>query len=179
LYIDLYITMNISNFSNVRDLLPILNGAIITDLFVVYLLLSKSIRTKTLETWYRKFQLGAFMADVLSLVIGVIIARFVYTYLKLKWSLALFLLVVVIVQLIHDLSFYQFFSNMPRGLSTVLDVFSDYAKENGYIILFADAGMMISTVLIASILLSNVSVNLNIVLLIVLMYITPYFVYSV
>lgn len=171
--------MNISNFSNVRDLLPILNGAIITDLFVVYLLLSKSIRTKTLETWYRKFQLGAFMADVLSLVIGVIIARFVYTYLKLKWSLALFLLVVVIVQLIHDLSFYQFFSNMPRGLSTVLDVFSDYAKENGYIILFADAGMMISTVLIASILLSNVSVNLNIVLLIVLMYITPYFVYSV
>jgi len=171
--------MNISNFSNVRDLLPILNGAIITDLFVVYLLLSKSIRTKTLETWYRKFQLGAFMADVLSLVIGVIIARFVYTSLKLKWSLALFLLVVVMVQLIHDLSFYQFFSNMPRGLSTVLDVFSDYAKENGYIILFADAGMMISTVLISSILLSNVSVNLNIVLLIVLMYITPYFVYSV
>jgi hypothetical protein len=119
------------------------------------------------------------MADVLSLVIGVIIARFVYTEFKWKWSLALFLLVVVIVQLIHDLSFYQFFSNMPRGLSSVLDVFSDYAKENGYIILFADAGMMISTVLIASILLSNVSVNLNIVLLIVLMYITPYFVYSV
>lgn len=170
---------NISNFSNARDLLPILNAAIVTDLFVIYLLLSKNIRTKTLETWYRKFQLGAFMADVLSLVIGVIIARFVYTAFKWKWSLALFLLVVVIVQLIHDLSFYQFFSNMPRELSSVLDVFSDYAKENGYIILFADAGMMISTVLIASILLSNVSVNLNIVLLIVLMYITPYFVYSV
>jgi uncharacterized protein YacL len=170
---------NISNFSNARDLLPILNGAIITDLFVIYLLLSKKIKTKTLETWYRKFQLGAFMADVLSIVIGVIIARFVYTALKWKWSLALFLLVVVIVQLIHDLSFYQFFSNTPRGWSTVLDVFSDYAKENGYIILFADAAMMISTVLIASMWLSNVSVNLNIVLLIVLTYMIPYFVYSV
>jgi uncharacterized protein YacL len=171
--------MDISNFSNTRDLLPILNGAIITDLFVIYLLLSKSIRTKTLETWYRKFNIGAFVADVLSLVIGVVIARFVYNAFKLKWSLALFLLVVVIVQLIHDLSFYQFFSNIPRGWSAVLDVFSDYAKEKGYIILFADAGMMISTVLISSMLLSNISVNLNIVLLIVLMYMMPYFVYSV
>jgi len=171
--------MNISNFSNSRDLLPILNGAIITDLIVIYLLLSKTIHTKTLTTWYRKFHIGAFIADVLSIVIGVIIGRFIYTYFKWKWSILLFLLLVVFVQLIHDLLFYQFFSNLPRGYSNVLDVFADYANENGVLILLADASMMISTVMLSSLLFSNISFNWNIVLLIVLIYIVPYFIYSV
>jgi hypothetical protein len=171
--------MNISNFHKTSDLLPILNAAIITDLFVIYLLLSKRIHTTTLKTWYVKFRFGAFIADVLSIVIGIIIARFIYSYFKWKWSIGWFLLLVVIVQLIHDLSFYKYFSYVKKGYSEVLDVFSAYAKENGVSILIADASMMISTVLLSSYLLSNVSFNWNVIILIILVYMVPYFLYSV
>ena len=171
--------MDISNFYKTSDLLPILNAAIITDLFVIYLLLSKRIHTNTLKMWYVKFRFGAFIADVLSIVIGIIIARFIYSFFKWKWSIGLFLVVVVIVQLTHDVSFYKYFSYVKKGYSEVLDVFSAYAKENGTIILIADASMMISTVLLSSYLLSNLSFNWNVIILIILVYMVPYFLYSV
>jgi hypothetical protein len=171
--------MDISKFYKTSDLLPILNAAIITDLFVIYLLLSKRIQTNTLKTWYKKFRFGAFIADVLSIVIGIIIARFIYSFFKWKWSIGLFLVVVVIVQLIHDLSFYKYFSYVKKGYSEVLDVFSAYAKENRANILIADASMMISTVLLSSCLLSYLSFNWNVIILIILVYMVPYFLYSV
>jgi uncharacterized protein YacL len=101
---------NISNFNNIKDYLPILNGAIITDLVIIFMLEQKYIKSSTLKEWYNKFHLGAFIADVLSIVIGVLIARFIYTTLNLNWKLWLFIILVILVQLTHDLLFAKLFS---------------------------------------------------------------------
>ena len=169
---------DISNFYNTTDYLPILNAAIIVDLIVIMMLKIGYIKSKVLQTWYNKFHLGAFMADVLSLMIGVIITRFIYTYFGLKWSIILFLCIAVLVQLCHDLLFAKLFYAIPRGINVVLDVFKDYANELGGKILVADAQMIIGTVLLAS-LLANKKFNTNIIIFIVISYIVPYLLFSV
>lgn len=169
---------DISKFTQTSDYLPILNAAMIVDMFVILMLERGAIKSKTLGEWYKKFHLGAYMADVLSLVIGVVIARFVYTFLGFSWSLLLFLVVVVLVQLCHDLIFAFLFYKVPRDVSSVLDVFKDYANELGPRILLADSQMMVGTVLLGS-LFANMDRNSNIVLLIFASYLVPYFVFSV
>uniref|UniRef100_A0A6C0JG20 Uncharacterized protein n=1 Tax=viral metagenome TaxID=1070528 RepID=A0A6C0JG20_9ZZZZ len=169
---------DISNFSNTADYLPILNGAIITDLVVILRLILGQIRKGTLTEWYKKYRMGGVMADVLSIVIGVIITRYIYSYVFAKFSIFTFAGLAVVVQVIHDLLFAVFFNSIPRGQSEILDTFKDYAKEFGYVILLADAGMMILTIFIASI-LSGLSLNTNIITLIISLYIVPYFLYSI
>ena len=169
---------DISNFTNTSDYLPILNSAMIIDLFVILLVELGYIKSKSLVAWYRKFHIGAFVADVLSLVIGITIARLVYTYFNWGWNILLFLVVAVCVQLIHDLLFAKLFYAFPRGVSKVLDVFKDYANELGATILLADAQMIIGTAVLAT-LLSSLSTNANIFLLIIVSYMVPYFVFSV
>jgi|688.fasta_scaffold54680_7 hypothetical protein len=169
---------NISNFSNVSDYLPILNAVIITDIFVILLLLRKLINSSVLKIWYRDFSLGAVIADVLIIFIGIIIARFIYPYIFDKYSLIQFIGLVVVIQVIHDILFYLFVSSVPRGVSKILDVFKDYGKENGITAIISDSAMMISSVLIASY-LKGQSLNTNIIVLIVSVYLVPYFIYSI
>jgi len=94
------------------------------------------------------------------------------------WNIITFLVIVVLVQLSHDNLFALFFNSIPRGVSSVLDIFKDYSKELGAVILLADALMVFFASILAS-LLSNLDTNTNIIILVVLSYITPYFLYSV
>lgn len=157
--------------------LHILNGAIITDLIVIGLTIFGFIRSRTLREWYNKYGLSAVLADVLSITIGVILAIFIYTAFFSMNHLVLFIGVAVSVQLVHDLLFAWFFNSVPRGKSRILDTFKDYAKEIGATILLADASMIVSTVFIG-LLLSQLSIQNNMFLLIVLLYLVPYFLYS-
>jgi hypothetical protein len=157
--------------------LHIVNGAIITDLIVIGLTIFGFIRSRTLREWYNKYGLSAVLADVLSITIGVILAIFIYTAFFSMNHLVLFIGVAVSVQLVHDLLFAWFFNSVPRGKSRILDTFKDYAKEIGATILLADASMIVSTVFIG-LLLSQLSIQNNMFLLIVLLYLVPYFLYS-
>ena len=158
--------------------LNILNAAIITDLTVIFLLIEGYIKSNALKQWYRKYNLSAVIADVLILVIGIIITQLIYPYLFSSYSLGLFIIIAVIVQICHDLSFAYLFNMIPRGKSQILDTFKDYAKEKGLNILWADALMIISTVLIATY-LSTLSTNSNIITLILDVYCIPYLLYSI
>jgi hypothetical protein len=169
---------DISKFSNTSDYLSLFNAALITDSFVILRVALGQIKSKSLTEWYKKYGLAAVLADVLSIMIGIIIARFFYPYFFGKFSILSFLIFVVIVQWIHDLSFAQLFNTIPVGKSAIIDTFKDYAKEFGIAILFADSAMMIATVLIAS-LLSSYSLNTNIIVLIIFGYILPYLLYSI
>jgi hypothetical protein len=173
---------NISVFSHTGDYLPILTAALIVDMAVISMAIGGVIRVKSLNDWYIRFGFLAVVADVLSIVIGVVIARFLYTTFwasaGLSYSILVFLVLTCGVQLVHDVLFAAFFNRVPRGRSQMLDVFKDYAKEAGPAILAADSGMMISTVLLAT-LLASVSTNTTVVVLIVACYILPYLVYSI
>jgi uncharacterized protein YacL len=169
---------DISKGTRVSDYLPILTAAILTDAIVMVRLLSGQFQSKQLETWYHKYGVGGVGADVLSITIGIIIARFLYPFLFNSFSVFKLAGLAVAVQLIHDLLFYQLFKNIPRGKSGILDVFKDYAKEMGAQILLADSAMMISTVFLAS-LFAGFSQNENVILLIISIYIILYLLYSI
>jgi hypothetical protein len=169
---------NLSRFNRTGDYAPILIAALIVDMAVMVLILSGILNVKALNTWYTKFGILAVIADVLSIVIGVILARFLYPLLFREYSLPLFLFVACAVQMTHDLLFSAFFNTIPRNKSAMLDVFKDYAKEGGPGILLADSAMMISTILLGSY-LATLDTNTVIIVSIVALYILPYFVHSI
>lgn len=169
---------DISRFANISDYLPILNGALITDLIVIALAISGFIKSVTLREWYHKYGLAAVLGDVLILVIGVIIVRAIYYLVFSKFSILSFVGLAVVVQLIHDLSFAQMMNMIPKGRSMIMDTFKDYGKEMGGLILIADALMIAGTSILGSLLASS-SLNTNIIVLIVSIYMVPYFIYTV
>ena len=71
---------DLSNFNSVRDYFPIIVAGLIVDMFVLCLVLVGYINVKSLNQWYNQFQLLAVVADVFSIVIGIIIARFIYPF---------------------------------------------------------------------------------------------------
>ena len=162
---------------NKLNFLSLLNAALATDLVVISLALMGYINGKALTLWYKKFGLGAVIADVLILVIGFIIAYYIYNYFFKTYNIFLFILIVIIVQMIHDLLFGLIVSNY-KGKSEILNVFKMYIKEINYKILLVDASMLVSTVLLEKVFSSTNQTN-NILILIGLVYLTPYLVFSI
>lgn len=169
---------NISNFNNIFDYLPLITSALIVDMFVISRMVFGYIKIKSLNEWYNKFGFLAVIADVLSIVIGIIIARLIYTIFFTNYSLILFILLTCFIQIIHDLSFAYFFNLVPRNKSYILDVFKDYGKEVGYTILLADSLMIIGTIILGSF-LASFNINIQIIILIISLYILPYLLYSI
>jgi hypothetical protein len=102
--------------------------------------------TGALKLWYDKFGVAAVSADVLSLMLGVLLATFIFPYaygLQLVFG-------AIFVQLLHDLFFYfVVIQGLPQGQNSMIDVFKSYASEGGWTILLADA-LMISSVVFLS-----------------------------
>lgn len=168
---------NIANFNNINDYLPLFNAVLITDLFVIFLLNAKVIKSQVLKQWYSQYNLSAVIADVLIILIGLIITRAIYYYVFETFSILKFVILAVIVQIVHDILFYVFFTNIPRGVNKMLDTFKDYAKDVSYKAILADSGMMIMSCLIASY-LANKNTNTNIIVLISFVYLLPYLLYN-
>jgi uncharacterized protein YacL len=166
---------DISNFSNINDYLPILNGCISADLIIIFLLYHGVFKSYYLQKWYKKYQLSAVIADVLILVIGIILARFFYKYFfpLQGFNIWKFTGLAVIIQIIHDILFYLFFKSVPTGYNVMLDFFKDYAREVGVGAILGDSFMMIIACLLSSH-FATYSVNGNIILLIVSIYLFPY-----
>jgi hypothetical protein len=165
---------NIGNFNNINDYLPLLNAVLITDLFVILLLNSKVIKSIVLRKWYKQYNLSAVIADVLIILIVLIITRLIYYYIFKTFSLLKFTILAVILQIIHDVLFYKFFTIVPRGVNKMIDTFKDYSNETSYKAIIADSGMMIMSCIVASFLV-NTSTNVNIIVLISLLYLFRFY----
>lgn len=167
---------NISNSNNLADYVPIFAAAILVDMLVstiscVY------FKTENLKIWYKKFNLGAVLADVLIIAIGILIARYLYSLIFNEWNLWKFILLALAVQITHDILFYFLFSAIPRGASGIIDVFKDYAGEYGVFAILADSILITGTILLASY-LASLDMGTNLFILICAIYLVPYFVYS-
>ena len=164
---------DISNFNNISDYLPIINGCLNADLIIIFLVFHGAFRSTYLRKWYTTFNLSAVLADTLILVIGIIIARFFYKYLFTDFSIWKFTGLAVAIQITHDLLFYWFFNSLPRGYNYMLDFFKDYAKEVGSGAIVGDSFMMILACLMSSH-FATYSLNINIITLIISIYFFPY-----
>ena len=168
---------NIANFNNTRDYLPLLNGVLFTDLFVIFLLNAKVIDSRVLIKWYEDYNLSAVVADILIIFIGLIIVRALYYRIFSNFSIFKFIALALVVQFTHDMLFYAFFKSVPRGMNRMLDTFKDYANEVSYKAILSDSGMIIMSCLIGSYLV-NKSTNTNIIVLISSLYLLPYLLYN-
>ena len=170
---------DISKFSRISDYLPILNGAIFADILIIAALFYTPLfKSSQLERWYNKYGLSAVIADVLILVIGIIIARALYSHIfGEKFSIIKFVLLVLGIQIIHDVLFYVFFQAIPVGKNKMLDLFKDYANEVKGGAIIGDSIMIVIAALAAS-LLAGVSLKTNIITLIGLTYVLPYILHT-
>jgi hypothetical protein len=142
---------SITNSNDVGDILYIFVAALVVDFLTV--LITKYpgpapyFTVKALDDWYTKFGLAAVAADVLSVMIGVVGARYIFTSLGFNLnSILLFVAVLLIFQLCHDAFFFlAVITPMKRGENTMIDVFKNYATENGAKILAADAMLVLGT----------------------------------
>lgn len=168
---------DISRFEKYNDYLPLLNAVIITDMIVIILLLGGLIKSKTLRDWYKELNLSAVICDILIIFLGIVIARFLYYYLFEKFMLWKFILLAVVVQIVHDLSFYKLVVSIPRGKSLIIDLFKNYGEENGFSAIISDSLMIISSCLLTS-LFSSFGINANLIILVLSIYLVPYLIYS-
>lgn len=153
-------TPDISDPSEVSDFVYILLAVLFIDVVVLFLTrYFPDLMGRNLNRWYDLFGLNAVIADVLIIVLGFVIARYVYTnvvapkFLGGAWNPMAFTGTLVGVQAIHDLLFYfGVILQIPRGHNTMIDVFKDYAASGGAKILGGDALMMIGSMAVSTIL---------------------------
>jgi hypothetical protein len=148
-------------------MLALLNAALVTELVVIVLTIYV-FNSKTLTQWYRKFGIGAVIADVLVLVLVVWLAHLYQGNIFITACIA------VGIQLTHDLLFGAFIQQY-HGTSPIFNVFKEYAKEHGGYILVADAALVLSTVILEQVF----STQYNEILSVFFVYLVPYFVFSV
>jgi hypothetical protein len=102
--------------------------------------------TGALKLWYDKFGVAAVSADVFSLMLGVLLATFLFPN---AYGLPL-VVAAILVQLVHDVFFYLVvIQGLPQGRNSMIDVFKTYANEGGWTILLADSLMIGSVVFLA------------------------------
>jgi hypothetical protein len=166
---------DISNFSKTEDYLPILVGVLTVETFVIFLTFATS-KSKVLQYWYQTYGLSAVMADVLIVVIGIIIARFIYPLFFSVFSIWKFIGIALFIQILHDILFYNFFSLVPRGYNGMLDTFKNYAREVGAYAILGDSLIIIFSCLFASY-SATYNLNINIIFLILSAYFVPYLIY--
>ena len=98
--------------------------------------------TRSMTTWYADFGLNAVGMDVLVIVLGIALAKFLF---PAATGLTLIGFAIAI-QLVHDLLFYGIILVVPPGQNRVMDLFKRYAAEGSWKILLADSAMVAASV---------------------------------
>ena len=138
------------------DLYTIINNptnivlAVILVDIIALVLARNNLVGQVIKEWYDKFTFGAFVADVGSISFGIFLSLLLFKYVlpkSIPFNLFTFLVSVVIIQLIHDLTFAVIIKNFPENTNKMMDIFKKYVNENNWKILLVDAGMMILSVL--------------------------------
>ena len=147
---------DISNLT-IGSFATIVVSVIVVDLVVLFLIrYLPDFFGKDINVWYNEFGLNAVIADVLSIVLGFIIAQTVYRYAvfpHIGFSLLFFIGLLLAVQLTHDMAFYLgVIQPIPAGHNGMIDVFKAYAASAQSRILVADASMMVGSAVLASVL---------------------------
>lgn len=148
---------DLTRYETITDWPFILLGILIMDVLVLFLTkYFPNVFGKSLNEWYEVFGLNAVLADVFIIAIGFAIARYVYAYFvpseDMATNLGLFLGILLVVQLLHDILFYfAVIKPLAEGHNRMIDIFKQYAK-GGAKILAGDAGLMLGSFVFAALL---------------------------
>jgi len=132
---------NIAEFKDLTHIPYFLAGILLVDVVALFLTryYPEKVGGESLNDWYDNFGLEGVIADVLVIFLGFLIAQYVYSaYIAptYGWNPMIFVALLVGVQLIHDVSFYQgVIKQIPVGMNNMMDTYKKYAAENGALIL--------------------------------------------
>ena len=141
--------MDLRKFWDGKLLLASLASAAVVDTAGLFVWRYTADRDGPINTWYDKFGVIAYVLDVSSMVIGFVLAQLVTYAIGGSYNLLFFLIVVVAVQMVHDILFGLFLVPLiPAGENDIMDLMKSYTtmKGSGWI-LVVDALYMILTVL--------------------------------
>jgi hypothetical protein len=172
---------DISNFRDVSDLYYIFFAILTIDTIVVFLARYYKVGGRFVNEWYDEFNILAVLADVLIIFIGFLITRYIYTtyfYERFQWNPVYFIILLCIVQLVHDIIFYLgVIKPIPSGHNEMMDTFKRYAEDLGVKILGADAMMMIGSAIVAM-LFKYVPLHVFVSISSLVAYVLPYILYT-
>jgi hypothetical protein len=168
---------DISQFDNIDDYLPIIVAILIVEVITIVLSFTNITQSSFLKVWYKKYLLSAVLADVSLIFLGFVIARALYYNFFDEFSILNFILLLVIIQVIHDILFYITITSIPKGTNKIIDILKDYADEISYYAILGDSAMMISSALIAGY-IANFDANTNIIMLAFFIYILQFILYT-
>lgn len=164
---------DISNYKNNNDWLPIVTAMFIAELLTIIIYCNL---TDILKVWYDKFSFTAVLLDIIIVLIGFAIARYIYTlYFKPKFgfNIWIFVAVFLVIQIIHDILYYILISSIPVGTNKIIDFMKIYAKRSGIGAILGDSSIIITCAILAS-LLNNLPAHINIFISLVTFYIIAY-----
>jgi hypothetical protein len=168
---------DITQFDNTDDYLPIIAAILIVEVITIVLSFTDITQSAFLKVWYKEYLLSAVLADVSLIFLGFVIARALYYSLFDEFSTFNFILLLVVIQVIHDTLFYITLTSIPKGSNKIIDILKDYADEISYYAILGDSAMMISAALIAGY-IANFDANTNIIMMAFLVYILQFILYT-
>jgi hypothetical protein len=132
-------------------------------------------RSAVISRWYDQFGLLAYVIDVASMIIGVVLTQFATAYIGGPWNPALFCGVAVLIQQVHDIFFAAVVVPAVRkGTNDVMDLMHEYTTMTGAGgVLVVDALYMILTSLLAMVLYGQ-KTWVSAVTLVMTLYVTGY-----
>ena len=173
------------------DFITILSIVLITELLFLFSFRFTKLPFTgvAINNWYTKFGWTSIILDVLILIIGFYLGKFVYKYLQKKKfyrkknisntkSLIYFLIILLIIQIIHDLLFYYIFIlNSKKNNNEIMDEFKIYAKKQGSGAIIGDSAMVILSVIVLFF-IKDVNNDYKIFLNVLSIYLIGYFLYQ-
>ena len=160
---------------NTDFIVAVVTSALLVDMAWTIALLNNVFTSTSLRKWYTELQLGAVLSDIMSITFCIVLVSLWLPLAPNVHSILRFSSVAVGFQVLHDLSIYQL---TKLGFSSkIMTLFNAYGKEHGINILFVDASMIVSTILL-SLVLQRLPPYVVACILITALYILPYLIYS-
>lgn len=162
-------------FSDNSNWLPILTGALIGEFLVILYL--RFFAGAIINSWYTEFRMTAVLLDVASILTGLFLLMIIFHWLGGK-NMWLFLLLVLVFQMIHDLLF-AILVILPShsGQNQILDSMKKYANGYRYGAILGDTLTVLLYVLLMMLIKANVPIPIQVFLLTLSIYAIPYLVY--
>lgn len=138
---------DIRKFSDSRILMAIITSAAAVDTLGMFVWRYTAEPDGPINVWYDKFSVAAYIIDVLSIIIGMVLAQLVSSAIGGPFNLVAFLVIVVAIQMTHDLFFALVVVPMiPPGRNDIIDLMRTYSTMKGAgWVLAVDAVYMVAT----------------------------------
>jgi len=167
--------------------LHFLTATLIIETFMLFLFrFTKSPFTGiAINRWYNNIGIIAVLLDIVSVLIGFYLAKFLYQYLthngymNKDYELWKFLGLVLMIQILHDFGFYfTVIQNTSSGMNRVIDEFKSYAKSVGSGAVIGDSFMYLVATPILYYLVTKNSNDTNVFINLVGLYLIGYFLHQ-